>query len=276
MTSNNISSSAKIHSTAIIGDEVILNNNVEIGPYCILTGKIKLESGVKLHSHVCIHGDTTVGSGTEIFPFAVLGYKPQDLKYSNEQSSLIIGSNNIIREHVTMHPGTKGGINKTIVGNDCLFMVGSHVAHDCVIGDMVIMANNAGLAGHVVLENNVIIGGLAGVHQFIKIGKYSMIGGLTAVRENVTPYSIIVGARGSFAGVNTTGMKRANFSKKEIEEVNKIFKKIFFERDSDSLISDRIKEAEQIIPQDSPAMDILNFIKNSESRVCMPFHKTDT
>ncbi|MDJ1305254.1 MAG: acyl-ACP--UDP-N-acetylglucosamine O-acyltransferase [Candidatus Midichloria sp.] len=266
---NNISSSATIHPTAIIAPSVIIEDLVKIGPYCHIEGNVTLKKSVKLHSHVCITGNTEIGSGTEIFPFASLGYQPQDLKYAGEESALIIGEHNVIREYVTMHPGTKHGLMKTVVGNNCLFMVGCHIAHDCIIGNNVIIANNAGLAGHVVLEDNVIIGGLSGIHQFVRIGKYSMIGGMTAVRESVTPYGVIVGPKGTLEGVNNVGMKRANFDRKDIEAAADVFKKIFFEQEG--VMSERIEEAANFFSGSHVVQDILDFIKNNNQRaICMP------
>ncbi|WHQ47249.1 MAG: acyl-ACP--UDP-N-acetylglucosamine O-acyltransferase [Candidatus Midichloria sp.] len=264
-----MSNLATVHPTAIIAPSVVIEEYVKIGPYCNIESNVILKKSVTLHSHVCITGNTEIGSGTEIFPFASLGYQPQDLKYAGEESSLIIGENNVIREYVTMHPGTKHGLMKTVVGNNCLFMVGCHIAHDCVIGNNVIIANNAGLAGHVVLEDNVIIGGLSGIHQFVRVGKYSMIGGLTAVRENVIPYSVIVGHKGTLEGVNNVGMKRANFDRKDIEAVANAFKKIFFEQNG--VINARIKETANFFSSSFVVRDILDFIKNNNQRaICMP------
>jgi len=266
---NRISDTAIIHQTAIIESSVVIGDLVEIGPYCILKDNVILGNGVKLHSHICISGNTSIGSKTEIFPFASIGNKPQDLKYAGENSHLIIGENNIIREYVTIHPGTKHGLMKTVIGDNCLFMVGCHIAHDCLIGDRVILANNVAIAGHVVIENNVIVGGLSGVHQFVKIGKYSMIGGMTAVRENVVPYSTVVGPKGILEGVNSIGMKRAHFEKSEVEAVNLIFKKIFF--DQDGVIDERIEEVAESFGFSAAVKDVLNFIKENKQRaICMP------
>src|SRR5690606_18178359 len=155
-----------------------------------------LEKGVTLKSHVVVDGRTRVGEGTVIYPFASIGTAPQDLKYHGEPSELIIGKNNTIREHVTMNPGTDGGGMKTVVGDNCLFMMAAHVAHDCIIGNRVIMANNATLGGHVVVEDNAVLGGLCGIHQFVRVGCGAMIGGMTGVAADVIPYGSVIGDRG--------------------------------------------------------------------------------
>src|SRR5215475_7057845 len=168
----------QIHPTAVVAPGARLADNVVIGPYCIIGEHVTLAAGVNLKSHVVVEGRTTIGERTRIFPFASIGHVPQDLKYDGEASSLEIGADNTIREHVTMNPGTAGGGMVTRVGDHCLFMVGAHVAHDCQIGNYVIMANNATLAGHVVVEDHAVLGGLSAVHQFVRIGKHAMIGGM--------------------------------------------------------------------------------------------------
>ena len=167
-----------IHKTAIIQKGAQIHSEAIIGPYCTIGKNVELAKGVKLHSHVCIDGFSYIGENTEIFPFASIGYPPQDLKYNGEESRVIIGKNNIIREYSTINTGTKHGNMETVIGDNCLLMISSHIAHDCVVGDNVILANNATLGGHVILGNNVIIGGLAAVHQFVRIGKFAIVGGV--------------------------------------------------------------------------------------------------
>src|SRR5437763_14408033 len=166
----------QIHPTAIVAPGATLAEDVAIGPYCVIGEEVVLGAGVKLRAHIVVDGRTTIGEGTRIFPFASIGLEPQDLKYRGEPSTLVVGRNNTIREHVTMNPGTEGGGMVTRVGDHGLFMVGVHIAHDCQIGDNVVMANNATLAGHVVVGDNAVIGGLSAVHQFVRIGRYAMIG----------------------------------------------------------------------------------------------------
>ena len=189
-----------IHPTAIVEPGARLAERVSIGPYCVVGAEVELQDGVELISHVAVAGRTVVGAETRVFPFASIGHQPQDLKYQGEPSRLEIGRRNIIREHVTMNPGTTGGGMLTRVGDGCLFMVGAHVAHDCAVGDSVIMANNATLAGHVRIGDFAILGGLSAVHQYVRIGKHAMIGGVTGVERDVIPYGQVVGDRARLVG----------------------------------------------------------------------------
>ncbi|MCH8000139.1 MAG: acyl-ACP--UDP-N-acetylglucosamine O-acyltransferase, partial [Proteobacteria bacterium] len=186
---------AEVHATAIVDPEARLGEGVKIGPYCVVGSHVDLGADVVLHSHVVVEGRTEVGARTQIYPFASIGHRPQDIKYGGEPSELIVGTDNMVREHVTMNPGTEGGGMVTRVGNHCLFMMGAHVAHDCTIGDRVIMANNATLGGHVTIEEGAIIGGLSAIHQFVRIGRHAMVGGMSGVEHDVIPYGMAVGER---------------------------------------------------------------------------------
>jgi len=208
--------SSTIHSTAVIEDGATIGNNVTIGAYCVIGANVVLGDNVTLKSHVSIDGYTTIGDGTTIYPFASIGHAPQDLKFKGEKTTLTIGKNNTIREHVTMNPGTEGGGGVTRVGDDGLFMAGSHVAHDCQLGDHVILVNNAALAGHCVLEEGVIVGGLSGVHQFVRIGRGAMIGAVTMVTADVVPYGLVQGPRGTLDGLNLVGLKRRGAGRADI------------------------------------------------------------
>jgi UDP-N-acetylglucosamine acyltransferase len=192
-----------------------------IGPHVVLG------EGVRLHSHVVIDGRTTIGARTQVYPFSSIGQPPQDLKYKGEPSELHIGSDTVIREHVTMNPGTEGGGMLTSVGDRCLFMPGSHVAHDCRIGNHVIMANNATLAGHVVLEDYVIMGGLSGAQQFVRIGRGAIVGAMAGAKSDVIPYGMVMGRPGLLAGLNLVGLKRAGVEAKEIQELLKAYDDLF-------------------------------------------------
>jgi UDP-N-acetylglucosamine acyltransferase len=198
---------AGIHSTAIVSSKATIGKDVQIGPFCVIGADVVLGDGVVLRSHVVVEGRTRVGPGTEIFPFASIGHCPQDLKYAGEPSELVIGANNTIREYVTMNPGTTGGGMVTTVGDGGLFMVGVHVAHDCRIGDRVIMANNATLAGHVIIEDDAIIGGLAAVHQYVRIGRRAMVGGMSGVEHDVIPFGLVMGDRATLNGLNVIGRR---------------------------------------------------------------------
>ena len=217
----------KIHNTAIIGKNTIIGSNVVIGPYCVIEDKVKIGNDNILSSSVYMSGETDIGNENTFFPFCSIGSEPQDLKYQGEKSKLIIGDKNIFREHTTVNPGTAGDNMITVVGNSSLFMIGAHIAHDCIIGDNVIMANQATLAGHVKVDNFAVLGGLSAVHQYCRIGKLAMIGGLSAVENDVIPFGLALGNRAKITGVNIVGLKRANYSKDIIREYSNIIDKIF-------------------------------------------------
>jgi len=218
---------ADIHPTAVIDPGAKIADGCFIGPYCVIGPHVALGEGVRLHSHVVIDGRTTIGARTQIYPFSSIGQPPQDLKYKGEPSELHIGSDTVIREHVTMNPGTEGGGMLTSVGDRCLFMPGSHVAHDCRIGNHVIMANNATLAGHVVLEDYVIMGGLSGAQQFVRVGRGAIIGAMAGAKSDVIPYGMVMGRPGLLAGLNLVGLKRAGVEAKEIQDLLKAYDDVF-------------------------------------------------
>ncbi|MGA0346112.1 MAG: acyl-ACP--UDP-N-acetylglucosamine O-acyltransferase [Alphaproteobacteria bacterium] len=259
---------AGVHFGSVVEDGAQIGKDVEIGPFCFVGRNVVLGDDVKLHSHVVIAGDTQVGENTEIFPFASLGNIPQDLKFDGEASSLTIGKNNIIREHVTMSPGTKGGGLVTTVGNNCLFMVGSHVAHDCVVKDNVILANNATLAGHVLVEEFAVLGGLSAVHQFVRIGRHAMVGGMSGVEQDVIPYGSVLGNRARLAGLNIVGLKRRGFSRAEIAILRKAYRLLFAE---EGTISERLEDVTEMYTESQAVMDIVSFIREESSRaICQP------
>ena len=204
-----------IHSSSIISKKAKIGNNVKIGPFCNIGDFVQLEDEVELISNVFIEGNTRIGKGTKIFPFASIGTSPQDLKYKNETNSLVIGERNIIREYVTMNPGTAGGVGQTLIGNDCLFMISSHIAHDCSVGNNVIIANNVPLGGHVTIEDSVVIGGNSAVQQFTRIGRLAMIGGMTGVLKDVIPFGLSIGNRNYLQGLNLIGLRRKNYENKK-------------------------------------------------------------
>ena len=259
-----------IHKTAIVSDKAQISKNVEIGAFCVVGDNVKIEEGTILKSHVVIDGNTTIGKNNIIFPFATVGLVPQDLKFAGEQSQLIIGDNNTIREHVTIHLGTKDGGMITKIGNNCLLMVGVHIAHDCLIGNNVILANNATLAGHVHVGNNVVIGGLSAVHQFVRIGGGAMIGGMSGVENDVIPFGLVMGERAHLAGINLVGMKRQNISRDEIHALRNFYKQVF-ENDGDNNFLNRVKEISQDFSQNSTIKEVINFINSETSRsFCKP------
>jgi UDP-N-acetylglucosamine acyltransferase len=258
----------QIHSTAIVAPDARLADDVVIGPFCILGDRVELGAGVRLMSHVVVEGRTTIGEGTRIFPFASIGFEPQDLKYRGEDSSLIIGRNNTIREYVTMNPGTEGGGMVTRVGDHGLFMVGAHVAHDCQIGDHVVMANNATLAGHVVVEDFALLGGLSAVHQFVRIGRHAMIGGMSGVERDVIPYGQVMGDRARLSGLNIIGMQRHGFSREDIQGLRSAYQFLF---SAEGTFNDRVNEAADRFGGIRPVDDMIAFIRADSSRaICQP------
>ncbi len=259
---------SEIHPTAVIEDGARIGENVFVGPFCCVGPDVQLEDGVRLVSHAVVAGRTTIGPNTHIYPFASIGHQPQDLKFRGELSTLEIGANNIIREHVTMNPGTEGGGMVTRVGNNCLFMVGAHVAHDCVIGNHAIFANNATLAGHVLVEDYAVLGGLSAVHQFVRIGRHSMIGGMSGVEQDVIPYGSVLGNRARLAGLNIVGLKRREFSRTEIADLRKAYRLLFAEEGS---MAERVKDAAEMYSENRAVMDIVEFIQADSSRsICQP------
>jgi UDP-N-acetylglucosamine acyltransferase len=214
---------SNIHPSAVIEDGAQIDPSAKIGPFCVVGPEVILGENVELKSHVVVAGRTDVGDGTVIFPFAVIGEIPQDLKFKGEQSALIIGKRNRIREHVTMNVGTEGGGGVTRIGDDGVFMAGCHIAHDAIIGDRVILVNSVAIAGHCILEDDVIIGGLSGVHQFVRIGRGAIIGALTKVTHDVIPYGLVQAPRGELEGLNLVGLKRRGVARTDITALRAAF-----------------------------------------------------
>jgi UDP-N-acetylglucosamine acyltransferase len=257
-----------VHPTALVEEGARLGEDVSIGPYCCVGADVELSPGVRLHSHVVLAGRTSIGPNTTIFPFASIGHQPQDLKYAGEDSELIVGANNIIREHVTMNPGTEGGGMVTRVGNNCLFMVGAHVAHDCAIADHAILVNNATLGGHVEVGEYAIIGGLSAVHQFVRIGAHAMVGGMSGVENDVIPYGSVVGNRAYLSGLNIVGIKRRGFSREEIHTLRNAYRLLFAQ---EGTMLERLDDVAEMFADNEVVMDIVTFMRADSSRsVCQP------
>ena len=218
-----IDPSAKVHASAIVDDGAVIGADCQIGPLCTVGPQVKLGKGVELKSHVVVTGDTEIGDDTVVFPFSVIGEIPQDLKFAGENTKLIIGKRNRIREHVTMNTGTAGGGYITRVGDDGLFMAGCHVAHDAQIGNKVILVNNVAVAGHVVIEDDVIVGGLSGLHQWVRIGRGAIIGALSMVTADVLPHALVQGPRGELDGLNLVGLKRRGVARADITALRAAF-----------------------------------------------------
>lgn len=258
----------QIHPTAIVAETAQIGDDVIIGPYCVVGPRVALGRGVKLHSHVVVDGITTIGEETEVYSFAVLGSAPQDLKFKGEESRLNIGARNKIREHVTMNPGTEGGGMLTEVGNDCLFMVAAHVAHDCHVGNRVILANNATLAGHVTVGDYAILGGLSAVHQFVRIGAHAMIGGMSGVESDVIPYGLVKGERASLHGLNLVGMERRGYTREDVASARDAYKHLFNETGT---LADRISATADQFSENPVVGEMVSFLRNkSKHGVCQP------
>ena len=257
-----------VHPTSIVEDGARIGADVRVGPFCTVGADVELGDGVELVSHVAVAGHTRIGAGTRVWPFASLGHRPQDLKFAGETSYLEIGAGNMIREHVTMSPGTTGGGLATRIGDGGLFMVGSHVGHDCRIGDNVIMANNATLAGHVELGDFAVLGGLSAVHQFVRIGAHAMVGGMTGVEKDVIPFGSVIGNRAELGGLNVVGLRRRGFDRAAIHALREAYRAVF--RGEGSL-AERAAAAARRWEAVAPVQEMTAFILADTSRsFCTP------
>lgn len=255
----------EIHPTAIVSKEVVLKEGVVIGPYCIINGPVKIDAHTRLINHVVIDGKVEIGSGCTIYPFTTIGLPPQDLKYKGEDTGVRIGSNNIIRESVTIHRASVGGDGWTEIGDNNFLMAYVHIAHDCKIGNHVIMANAVTLAGHVKVYDYAFLGGLVAIHQFTRIGAYAMVGGFSGVSQDIPPYMMAAGARAELHGLNTVGLKRHSFSEETISELKKAYKILFREK---LTLSDAIKKVQETLPYTDEIRTLIEFIKENKRGIC--------
>ncbi|WPY01038.1 Acyl-ACP--UDP-N-acetylglucosamine O-acyltransferase [Candidatus Trichorickettsia mobilis] len=257
-----------IHPLAIVHPTASIGQNVKIGPFCLIGSDVLLGDNVDLKSHVIIEGKTTIGNNTVIYPFASIGHAPQDLKYQGESSEIIIGQNNIIREYVTIQPGTTGGGMITMIGDHGLFMVGVHIAHDCKIGSNVILANYVSLAGHVQVYDYAIIGGLSAVLQYVRIGQHAMIGGMSAIDKDIIPFGLAKNERAVLEGLNLVGMKRRGFDKQETLDSVKAIEELFADH---GIFADRVNQISQSYKGNVIVEQIINFIQQDNMRAfCQP------
>lgn len=253
---------ARIHPSAIIEEGAQIGADCVIGPFCVVGPKVKLADRVELKSHVVVTGDTEIGEDTVIFNFAVIGEIPQDLKFGGEDTKLIIGARNRIREHVTMNAGTEGGGGVTRMGDDCLLMAGVHVAHDVQIGNRVIMVNHAGAAGHCVIEDDVIVGGISGLHQWVRVGRGAIIGALTMVPKDVIPYGLVQAPRGELDGLNLVGLKRRGVARADISALRAAFQTL---SQGEGTFQERAKQVES--DTDSAYVrEIVEFVTGASDR----------
>ena len=257
-----------IHNTAIIDPKAKISSGVSIGAFTVIGPNVEIGENTIIQSHVSIIGNTKVGKNNKIYPFASIGNDPQDLKFDGEVTKLEIGYNNKIREYVTVNPGTKGGGGLTKIGNNCLFMVSSHIAHDCQVGNNVIIANNVPLGGHAIIEDNVVIGGNSAVQQFTRIGKMAMIGGMTGVLHDVIPYGLSTGNRNSLQGLNLIGLRRAKFENKDILGLSEAYKEIFATKN----INENINKLNGSFQENPLVKNVIDFITKDKKRsICTPF-----
>ena len=259
-----------IHNSSVIDKKAKIGNNVKVGPFCYIGPNVELQQDVELISNVHIEGNTTIGKGTKIFPFASIGTMPQDLKFKGESNSVLIGENNTIREYVTINPGTEGGGGRTLVGNNCLFMISSHIAHDCKVGNNVVIANNVPLGGHVTLEDSVVIGGNSAVQQFTRIGRLAMIGGMTGVLKDVIPFGLSFGNRNYLQGINLIGLRRKKYENKKILELDMAYKKIF----SSEKLHENLAKINGEFKENDLVKEVIDFLEKDKKRpICTPLTK---
>ena len=251
-----------IHHTAIVDNNSKIHDNVEIGPYCIIGPSVEIASNTKLHSHVNIVGNTKIGENNEIFPFTSIGTDPQDLKFKGEENSIIIGNNNRLREYVNINPGTSQGGTVTKIGSNNLLMVYCHIAHDCNIGDNIVLANNVQVGGHVTIHDNAIVGGSCAIHQFSRIGNLSMVGGMTGVLSDVIPFGLSLGNRNNLVGLNLIGLRRAKISNEDIKILQKFYDIVFNSRNFRS----NVENIDKDMKENKYVKIIIDFINSDKKR----------
>jgi UDP-N-acetylglucosamine acyltransferase len=264
MTSDSPESFTGIHPTAIISRGAELHPSVTVGPWCLIGPHARIGAGTRLHSNVIITGRVTLGQNNEVFPFATIGSKPQDLKYHGEPSEVIIGDRNQIREYVNISPGTEGGGMKTVIGSGNLFMVYTHIAHDCQIGDNNIFANANQIAGHVIIGNHAVLGGASGVHQFCRIGDMAMVAGGSAVAQDVPPYCMVHGDRAKINGLNVVGLRRSDFGAERVGHIKTMYSILYRQ---ELILEDAIARIESDVPETPEKGVFLAFLRSSERGV---------
>ena len=256
-------SAPKVHATAIVENGARIGQGAQIGPYCWVGADVEIGDHVVLHSHVVVAGRTRLGARSTVFPFAVLGHPPQDLKYKGEPSELLIGARCRIREHVTMNPGTRGGEMLTRMGDDCLVMAGVHIAHDCELGSHVILVNHSIIGGHVRIGDYAILGGASAVHQFVRIGAHAIVGGVSAVDSDVIPYGSAMGNRAYIAGLNLVGLRRRGFTRESIHELQKAYRLLFGDEGTHQ---ERLGDVEELFGGNALVSEVLNFVRAESPR----------
>jgi UDP-N-acetylglucosamine acyltransferase len=259
---------ASVHPSSVVEPGARIGAGVRIGPFCVVGAEVELGEGCELVSHVVVAGRTRIGPRARIYPFASVGHPPQDLKYAGEPSTLVIGSDCLIREGVTLNPGTAGGIMTTVIGDRCVFLANAHVAHDCRLGNNVILSNAVMIAGHCTVEDYVILGGGAGVHQFVRIGAHAFIGGMSALENDVIPYGMAVGNRAHLAGLNIVGLRRRSFGREQIHDLRRAYRLLFAQ---EGTLAERVTDVAHEFAGHPTVQEILAFIRDGKDRaLCTP------
>ena len=253
-----------IHPTAIVSPNAKIGADTEIGPYCVIEANVTLGERCKLHSHVVIHGNSEIGKENEFFPFAAIGIKSQDLKYSGEPTALVIGDRNVFRENTTVHRGTEE-VSPTQIGSDNLCLSYAHIAHDCQVGNNVILSNNGTLAGHVHVADYAIISGLTAIHQFCKVGTHSITGGISKIVQDIPPFTIVDGNPSTIRGVNQVGLQRRGFSDEDIRALRTAYKKLFLKKDTN--LTKAVETLDPAVANNEKVCELLTFIENSKRGV---------
>ena len=261
-------SDRSIHATALVDKAARLGKGVRIGPYCMVGPEVELGDGVELVSHAVVAGKTKIGARTRIFPFASIGHQPQDLKYKGEPSTLTVGADCIIREGVTMNPGTEGGGMTTTVGDRCAFLANSHVGHDCQVGSNVIFSNNVMLAGHCTIGDFVIVGGGAAVIQFARVGAHAFVGGMSGLENDLIPYGMAIGNRAHLSGLNIVGLQRRGFSREDVHKLRRAYRLLFAD---EGTLKERIEDVAAEFADHAIVQEIVAFMRTPGKRsLCTP------
>jgi UDP-N-acetylglucosamine acyltransferase len=257
-----------VHPLAAADARAKLGSGVEIGPFAVIGPNVTIGDRTKIHSHAIVTGMTEIGEDCEIHPFAVAGGPPQDMKYHGEESRLVIGAHTTIREHVTLNGGTEGGGGVTRTGHHGLFLTGAHVAHDCQLGNHVLLVNNATLAGHVIVEDYAILGGLCAVHQWVRIGAHAFVGGMSGVEADVIPFGMVLGNRAELAGLNIVGLKRAGFEREQIHALRQAYRLLFSQ---EGTLQERLNEVDKLFPDNPNVQRVVCFMRAKTDRsFCVP------
>lgn len=262
-----------IHPTAIVAAGAQIAAGARIGPYCIVGANVVIGEDVVLDSHVVVGGHTTLGARCRVFPFASIGQPPQDMKYRGEPSRLVIGADTVMREHVTINPGTEAGGMLTSIGDRCLILAGAHVAHDCRLGNGVLLVNNVVLGGHVHVDDNAILGGGSAVHQYVRIGRHAFLGGMSGLEHDLIPFGMAIGNRARLAGLNIVGLKRHGFAREQIHALRKAYRMLFAD---EGTLAERVDDVARSHEDEPLVQDVVAFLRGGGERsICTPLSAAD-